>query len=352
MKVAYLGGGTGGHLAPGVAVAEELRRRGHDALFCIAGRDVERQLLEPRGLSSCALFGDGGRPAFTDLAKWTRAVLRWRRALADYAPDAVVVLGGWVAAPALLTGLRGRPSVLIEQNARAGKVQRLLGGRVDFACLSVAGPGMPRGRRGTRVTGNPLLTDTSLLDRAEAARRLGLAADRRTLLLMGGSQGSSDVNALLPVLLPVLEETGEPWQVLNLTGRQPCPVLERHELPVLRQRFLQDMPAAYALADVAVCRAGGGTVAELAAHGIPSVLVPYPGHRDRHQEANGEILVKVGGALMVEAGDARGQKSAPALLRQVLARRAEMAKAAATAARPAATHDVAEVVLEAVRSRA
>ena len=168
------------------------------------------------------------------------------------------ICGAWKyarpTAPALLTGLRGRPSVLIEQNARAGKVQRLLGGRVDFACLSVAGPGMPRGRRGTRVTGNPLLTDTSLLDRAEAARRLGLAADRRTLLLMGGSQGSSDVNALLPVLLPVLEATGEPWQVLNLTGRQPCPVLERHEVPVLRQRFLQDMPAAYALADVAVCR--------------------------------------------------------------------------------------------------
>src|SRR5689334_21644758 len=133
VRVAFLGGGTGGHLAPGVAVAQELQRRGHDALFLIAGRPVERALLDPRGLPTRELFGDRPRPSPLDVRSWATATVRWRRAVREQDPQAIVVLGGWVALPAVLTGFFGRPSVLIEQNLRAGRVQRLLGGRVGHA---------------------------------------------------------------------------------------------------------------------------------------------------------------------------------------------------------------------------
>lgn len=346
VKVAFLGGGTGGHLAPGVAVAQELARRGHQSLFLIAGRQVEHALLDPRGLPARELFGDRPRPSPLDLPSWARAVSRWRGVVRDERPDAIVVLGGWVALPAVLTGFWGRPSVLIEQNLRAGRVQRLLGGRVEHACLAGAGADMPRGRRSTRVTGNPA-PELPRVPRDEAAARLGLDPARRVLLLMGGSQGAGDLNALLPVLCDVLREDGRPWQVLNVTGQQPAPVAGEVGLPVVRRRFIEDMAATYSMTDVAVCRAGGSTVAELANTGTPAVLVPYPRHADRHQEANGQALVSCGGALMTRRDDPTGQRGAPALLREALRRLPAMAAAARAAAHPQAAREVAEVVLAA-----
>ncbi len=346
VKVAFLGGGTGGHLAPGVAVAQELARRGHQSLFLIAGRQVEHALLDPRGLQARELFGDRPRPSALDLSSWARAVALWRGAVREEQPDAIVVLGGWVALPAVLTGFWGRPSVLIEQNLIAGRVQRLLGGRVEHACLAGDGSDMPRGRRSTRVTGNPA-PELPRLPRAEAAARLGLDPARRTLLLMGGSQGAGDLNALLPALCEVLVEHGQPWQVLNVTGQQPASVSGHPGVPVVRRLFIEDMAAAYSATDVAVCRAGGSTVAELANTGTPSVLVPYPRHADRHQEANGQALVSCGGALMTHRDDPTGRRGAPLLLRAALARLPDMVAAALTVARPRAAREVTEVVLAA-----
>jgi len=353
-KVAFLGGGTGGHLAPGVGVAEELRRRGHESLFLIAGRPVEHALLEPRHLSSVELFGDRTRPSPFDVGSWFSASRRWRRTVREYDPDAIVVLGGWVALPAVLSGFYGRPSVLLEQNARAGKVQRLLGQRVEHACLAVDGEDMPRGRRSTHVTGNPA-PDRPPRTRAQAAAAFGLDAARRTLLLMGGSQGAGDLNALLPALTAELAASGQAWQVLNITGGQPAPPAardgERADLPVVRRQFVADMAAAWAITDVAVCRSGAGTIAELACTGTPSVLVPYPHHADHHQEANGRQLVEAGGALMVGRDDATGARTAAALLRRALARLPQMSAAALSVARPRAASDVADVVVEAAENR-
>lgn len=347
MKVAFLGGGTGGHLAAGVAVAEELRRRGHDALFLIAGRQVEHAMLGPRGLQHKELFGDRSRPGPLALPSWWSATSRWRRAVHDYDPDAIVVLGGWVALPAVFTGFFGRPSVLIEQNARPGKVQRLLGQRVEWACLTVEGQGMPRGKRGTSITGNPS-PELESCDRGAAAAALGLDPSRRTLLLMGGSGGAADLNALLPSLTAVLAARSEPWQVLNLTGGRAAPGLEEPPVPVVRQAFLDGMSAAYSVADVAVCRAGGCTVSELALTGTPSVLVPYPHHADHHQEANAQRLLAAGGACLVARDDPTGRDTAHELLAGCLDRLDEMAAAARTVAQPGAAAAVADVVLAAM----
>lgn len=347
MRALFVGGGTGGHLAPGVAVAEGLAARGHDVAFAIAGRDVERALLGPRGLEHHALFRGGlGRPAPWRLAVWFAAVRRWRALLAERSPDVVVVLGGWVALPVVIAGTGARPTVLLEQNAHPGRVQRALSGRVDHVCLAYDGDAMPRGRATTTVTGNPL-RDLAPLAAADARARLGLDPRRATLLLMGGSQGAADVNRLAGALVAVVAETGAPWQVLHITGAGRHGVegsSARVDVPVVRVPFVDDMAAAYAAADVAVCRSGAITVAELAATGTPALFVPYPHHADDHQRKNAAPLVQAGGADVVDADDPRGERSAPARLAAMLPRLAAMADAARSLARTDARDLVVDVV--------
>lgn len=345
MRALFVGGGTGGHLAPGVAVAEALVARGHEVSFAIAGRAVEHALLDPRGFAHHALFvGGGGRPSPLRVDVWARATRAWRRVLRDVAPDVVVVLGGWVALPVVVARPRCA-TVLIEQNACAGRVQRLLSGRVDHVCLASDGADMPRGRASTTVTGNPLRTFAAVAP-ADARRALGLAPDRRTLLLMGGSQGAADLNRLAPALCEALAVEDDAWQVLHVTGAARHGVDETHDvgLDVVRVPFVDDMAAAYAAADVAVCRSGALTVAELAATGTPSLLLPYPHHADDHQRANAAELVEAGGAEVVAADDPRGEATAAARLTAMLPRLEAMSSAARTVARPGARDEVVAIV--------
>lgn len=354
MRVIFLGGGTGGHLVPGIAVAEQLRAAGHSSLFVIAGREVERQLLVPRGLAHEPLLehhrGAQARPSPLALGTWLGAAGRWRALVRRHDPDAIVVLGGWVALPALITGFLGRPSVLIEQNAVAGRVSRRFGRRVDHVCLTRGGDDMPRGRRGTHLTGNPA-PPLPAVERGAAAAVLGLDPGRRTLLLMGGSQGASDLNALLPALGTVLASSGESWQVFNITGGRGAVDQGDVEVPVVQVDFVQDMAPVYSVADVAVCRAGAGTVTELAATGTPSVLVPYPHHADRHQVANALPLVRAGGALLVPDDDPTGRARAPRLLAEALGRLRAMGDAARSLSRPDAAERVTRIVLDAAAGR-
>lgn len=357
MRVAFVGGGTGGHLAPGIGVAEILRSEGHETLFLVAGREVERAMLEPRGLPSRSLFeGEGGRPAFLRLDAWLRATRRLHDEVGRFDPDVVVVLGGWVALPAVWTRFGRRPTVLIESNARPGRVQRLLARRIDHACLAVDGPDMPRGRRTTDITGAPT-PRLALPSREQAAARFGLDPGRRTLLVTGGSQGARDLNVLVPALRRVLAERPEPWQVLHVTGHAadrlavPAsresgadPGSDLAGVPLLAVPFVDDMAAAWALADAAVCRAGAGTVAELASTGTPAVLVPYPHHADRHQAHNAELLVRAGAAFMTADDDPTGARSAPDLLRRLLANLPAMAQRARGVGRPDAARLVASIV--------
>jgi len=347
MRVAFVGGGTGGHLAPGIAVAERLRELGHEVRFVVAGRDVEDSMLAPRALSSVALFGRGGRPPLRRLDQWWRAARLWRRELSAYDPAVVVVLGGWVALPCALSGWGQRPSVLVETNARPGKVQRMLSGRVDHVCLGARGPDMPQGRRSTRLTGTPVPAWTAL-PRDAAARALGLDPERRTLLVFGGSQGASDLDALLPAVSARLAARDEGWQLLHLRGPgRPVPAADTPGVALHSLPFQADMASVWSVADAALCRAGAGTVAELAASGTPALLLPYPHHRDRHQAANAADLVRAGAALQVPDDDPRAQRTLPQLLDALLDELPARVAAARALARPGAARRVADVVAEA-----
>lgn len=351
MRVAFVGGGTGGHLAPGIGVAESLRARGHECRFVVAGRDVEHAMLVPRELASVALFGEGGRPPLRRVDRWVGATARWRRALAAFDPDVVVVLGGWVALPCALTGWGGRPSVLVETNARAGKVQRLLSGRVDHVCLATAGDDMPVGRRSTRLTGTPFPA-LSPTPRHEAAGRLGLDPARSTLLVLGGSQGATDLDRLVPRLQQELAARHDGWQLLHLRGPgRVAPDSLELDVPLHSRPFQALMSDVWCVADAAVCRAGAGTVAELAASGTPALLLPYPHHRDRHQAANAESLVRGGAALSVPDDDPRAERSLAELLGRLLDEQPRRAEAARGQAQLQAAERVAEVVADAAGAR-
>ena len=224
-----------------------------------------------------------------------------------------------------------------------GKVGRWLDKRVDFACLARAGDSMPRGREHTAVTGipGPALKDWS---REAAAAQFGLTAGRRTLLVTGGSQGARDINRLVPALLPLLAQQPEPWQVLQITGPGIEPVSCAGPVPVVARAFVDDMSAAWALADPALCRAGSGTCCELVASGTPAVLVPYPHHRDRHQEANASELVARGAALMVGQDDPTGSATGPGLVLRAAQSLGAMSAAAQVEGSANPARSVAEVI--------
>jgi UDP-N-acetylglucosamine--N-acetylmuramyl-(pentapeptide) pyrophosphoryl-undecaprenol N-acetylglucosamine transferase len=301
------------------------------------------------------LFGDRGRPSPLRFDLWVRATRRLQAALAGFDPDVVVVLGGWVALPALwlhsLPGVTRRPTVLVEPNAIPGKVGRLLNRRVDHTCLALDTRAMPRGRQSTTITGvpGPALSDWS---RVAAAASFGLDPELQTLLVTGGSQGARDVNQLVPAAVECLIADPRPWQVLHITGPAHDDPPERFPVPVARRAFVPDMSAAWALADLALCRAGSGTICELQASGTPALLVPYPHHRDRHQAANAAGLVERGAALMVAADDPTGARTGGELLARALHNLDAMTRIAGSENTGHPARSVAEVIRRASVARA
>jgi len=308
MKVAFAGGGTGGHLFPGISVAEELRRRapGARVLFLCTERDRAYQGLSASGFEVAALPSVNRGALPRRLARLLPAAARAMRLLARFRPDVVVGLGGYGSvAPVVCASVLRIPCVLLEQNVVPGRANRLLSRLADevecqwaesisfFSCPSKA-----------RVTGNPIRASIRRRDRAAAAERLRLDPRTPTLLVMGGSQGARPLNDLVVEALPLFESGGKPIQLVHLAGRADRErVSAAYEQCGLRAEvfgFLGDMSLAYSVCDLALSRAGGTSIAELAALGIPSILVPLPHATDNHQHLNARVLEYSGAAILVE----------------------------------------------------
>lgn len=354
-RVVFAGGGSGGHLVPGVCVAEEIRNRDDRGcvLFLRGRRQVEGLVLArapgevrrlqglrtPRGAAGRMMFG----LRFPLLLARTIHVLRRFRA------DTVVGLGGYGAVPAVVAArCLGLKVVLLEQNLRPGLATRILGPLADAVCCAFKGTadGLANGL----PTGNPVRPPARELDRGAACRRFGLDPERLTLLVAGGSQGARGLNRLVVRGLPALSSFVDRIQVLHLAGaadrESAAAAYRRFGFEARVESFVPDMETAYRVADVALSRAGGTTLAELAACGLPAVLVPYPHHRDRHQHANALAFAAAGAAFVLEeesAGVAELGQTVGQLL-QDEPRRARMAAAAARLARPDAVDRVVEAI--------
>lgn len=347
-KIVIAAGGTAGHVVPALAVAERLRAEGAEVAF-VGGARAEARLVPAAGfpLHTIAVEGLNRRNplrAARALARAAIATASARRLLRELAPDAVLGGGGYVAGPVGVAALTLRiPLVLTEADSHLGLTNRLLAPFARRVCLAFALPGREGGRY--RVTGRP--TPPATRDRSAARARFGIEPDETCVLVFGGSLGARSIN-----LAAVEAFAGAPFHVLHVSGRRDHAELAARGLPVdydLREYLdLGDFAEALAAADLAVARAGG-SVFEIAANGLPAVLVPYPRASADHQSANARWMSEAGAAVVIpdaELSAARLGGEVAALLADGEHMRA-MAAASAGLARPNAAADVAHELLEA-----
>jgi len=348
MRVVIAGGGTGGHFYPGLALAEELvgRDPATRVLFLCTDRDRVPDSTERLTFKVLPVTHRGSR--LKRIASLGPALLAVRREVRAFKPHVVVGLGGYASlAPVLYAALRNIPTLLLEQNVLPGQANRLLLWVADELAAQweetkhyVRCPGK------VRHTGNPVRASIRRLDRPEAAARLGLSPERPTVLVMGGSQAATPINELMIQALDYLD--GLDAQFVHLAGARDAERVRQayaaSGIAAAVFDFLDEMTLAYSVAGLAVCRAGGTSIAELTALGIPAVLIPYPHAADNHQLLNALVLEQHGAARAVEQKDLTGELLA-GLLRDLLEsppRLERMAHEARRFGRPNAATTIAE----------
>ncbi len=357
LRMMIAGGGTGGHLFPGIAVADAARRRdsGTAILFVGSARGIEARVVPGSGfelelLPGAPLRGRGIAGKVGALGTLGAGIMRARAVVRRFRPDVVVGLGGYASAPAVVAGrLAGVPIVLLEQNAKPGMTTRLLGRFADRVCVSFPDTvtGFAPGR--AVVTGNPVRTFPTRAA-ASAESKAGV-----TIAIVGGSAGAHRLNDAGPALHAALADVPN-LRIIHQTGlAEEAAVRSAYAgAPNVDVRaFITDMGEVYATADLIVCRAGATTIAELAAQGLPAIFVPYPHAADDHQRANAEALVRGGAARVVLDHQATGGKLAEEI-RDLLARPdqlVEMRKCMRQFARPDAAERVLAVIDELVQGR-
>ncbi|MFI4917143.1 MAG: UDP-N-acetylglucosamine--N-acetylmuramyl-(pentapeptide) pyrophosphoryl-undecaprenol N-acetylglucosamine transferase [Phycisphaerales bacterium JB060] len=333
--IAFLGGGSGGHIYPALAIADAIERLTPTAraVYITGDRAADEQTLAAQ-----LVFGEpvhrvplGARPfsvrprgVLRCVSAWGQAVRQSRAALRDLKThsESVVAMstGGYVSAPAALaTRAEHVPLVLVGLDARIGKANRLVGGLATHKLVA-----QDRAPSGWQAAG-PIVGRRALAPApsAECRRMLGLDPQTPTLLVMGGSQGATSINAFMCALCQSHPSELARWQVLHLAGSQQevADLQSAYQKAGIRARVferLSPIGPAWGAAELALCRGGAGSVAEAHANTVPAILLPYPYHRDEHQAANAQPLAEAGGMIILKDHvDARAnlEAIAPTLLR-------------------------------------
>ena len=345
-----MAGGTGGHIFPGLAVAQALRARGWRVHWLGTPGSMESRIVPPQGFAFEAIDFSGVRgKGLTTLALLPLRLLRafWQ-ALAvvrRVRPDVVLGMGGYVTFPGgMMAVLAGKPLVLHEQNSVAGLANKVLAGVADRIFTA-----FPSVLKKGQWVGNPLRD--AFLARPEPAGRFAGRSGPLRLLVVGGSLGAKALNEIVPQALALIPEAERP-QVTHQSGAAQIDALRAHYAAAGVQAtltpFIDDTASAFAQADVVVCRAGASTVTELAAVGAAAVFVPFPAAVDDHQTTNAQFLVQAGGGWLVQQRDLTPGGLAQMLQnmeRSALVQRAQnakkMQKTEATAAVVAACEELA-----------
>jgi UDP-N-acetylglucosamine--N-acetylmuramyl-(pentapeptide) pyrophosphoryl-undecaprenol N-acetylglucosamine transferase len=319
LNVMFAGGGTGGHLYPAIALADALRGRAHVRFIGTADR-LEAQIVPDAGYELVTI---ASRPLQRNLSFATLktaavnaiGIVQAMRAIRAFRPDLVIATGGYVCFPAIVAArlLRNAGKLharlaLLEPNAQPGLTNRLLAPLVDEVWGAFQ-HGDPRFAGKYVQTGIPVRA--SLFhpnNRIEAARRLGLDPNRRTILVIGGSQGARSINESIAALVTRRALPAD-WQILHASGERDYAYMQAEErTPFGENRivlvpYLREMADAYALADFVIARAGASTLGELAALGLPSILVPYPFAAEDHQTKNARAFETAGAAAVIADRD-------------------------------------------------
>jgi UDP-N-acetylglucosamine--N-acetylmuramyl-(pentapeptide) pyrophosphoryl-undecaprenol N-acetylglucosamine transferase len=341
-----MAGGTGGHVFPGLAVAEELRAAGWEVVWMGAKTGMEARLVPARGyrmayVRAAALRGKGVLAALLLPVNLLLGFAQAARAIFRLRPDVVLGMGGYVAFPGgMMASLLARPLAVHEQNAIAGLTNRVLAAVADKAMTA-----FPEALKGAEWTGNPVRREIAALAAPEA--RLAGRQGPLRLLVVGGSLGAKALNDCVPQALARLEPRPS---VVHQSGEKHLEALrasyraagvEGELLP-----FIDDMARRYAEADLVICRAGAITVAELSAGGVASVLVPFPHAVDDHQTANARFLADRGAAILLPQSRMTPERLAETLRALDRERLLDMARKARALGKPGAAHAVAARCME------
>lgn len=362
-RVVIAGGGSGGHLFPGIAVVEELRRRNPalQALFVGTERGIEARLLPKLGeelalLDVEPLMGRSAGQLVSSVARLPRSAAQAFGVLRRARPQLVLGLGGYASGPLLATAAAMRlPTALLEQNAQVGLTNRMLAHTVGRAYLTYEETRGLFGDRRARVLGNPVRR--AFVEAAQLARHdpQGAEARAKRILILGGSQGARCLNEMVPDALSQAGVADLGAEVVHQTGSAMVEQVTRRyrELGIRAQvvPFIDDMARAYASASLLIARAGATTLAELCSIGRPAILIPFPFAAEDHQLRNAQALARVGAAVALPEPGLQVEQLAGEVRSLVVdrERREQMAAAARALGRPDAAAAIVDDLQEWLR---
>ena len=347
MRVIIAGGGTGGHVIPALAIAQQLKKQfGAEVLFVGTARGIETRLVPQAGFALelvqvGALKNVSLATRLKTMFDLPRAIATCSRLMSEFDPDVVIGVGGYASGPAMAAAIRRRlPTLAFEPNVVPGFANRMVARWVSAAAVHFEET--CRYFPNCRVTGVPV--------RAAFFSTPSKTAGAPTLLVFGGSQGARAINHAMMESLAGLREKIPGIHIVHQTGQrdyeQVLDAYQKSGIPGEVHRFIDNMPAAFGHADLLVCRSGASTVAEIAAAGKPAIFVPFPAAADDHQNVNARALERAGAAVVVEESNLE----AAYLVDTIVAlfgdpmRLRHMAAAAKSLAHPKAVEEIAEMV--------
>jgi UDP-N-acetylglucosamine--N-acetylmuramyl-(pentapeptide) pyrophosphoryl-undecaprenol N-acetylglucosamine transferase len=315
MKIIISGGGTGGHIYPAIAIAQEIKDRLPQVQILYVGtrEGMESKIVPRAGLDFKTIDITGINrssliKATKSLTKMPRSFFQGWEVVRNYRPDIVIGTGGYVSFPVVLAAtFIDCKTYIHEQNALPGLANRNLARRVDCVMLTFPEAQKHLSAKVIKVTGLPVRQDILNVDAGEARKKLGLKEDKFTLLVFGGSRGAMSINQAMVDALPRLQN--EDIQIIWLTGENGYEEIKNsladkvnlHKMKcnLIISPYMNNMNEALVVSDLAVCRAGASTLSELAVMGLPAILIPYPYAAENHQEMNARALLQKKAATMV-----------------------------------------------------
>jgi len=375
--VAIACGGTGGHLFPGLAVAEQLKLRGCDVALLVSPKDIDQQAVKalerrsqtrlgaanfqragsetgaPFEIFTLPAVGLQNRNYFSFAGSFVKSLFAARKYFRQHRPDAVLAMGGFTSAPPIFVAKDlGVKTFLHESNTVPGRANRILSRFVDGAFVGFPEAAARLKTRKVKTTGTPVRPQFQPQDTAKCRAALGLDSNRPTILVVGGSQGASGLNEMILSALKLL--AGRDWQWLHLTGAKDFEKVNvayaALGIKAVVKPFLAEMDLALGAANVAVSRAGASSLAEIAAMRLPALLVPFPAAADNHQFSNASAFEKTGAAMLLEQRNSTPGKIAAILVKLVEDEtiRSQMQSSLAQWHAPKAAEQIAESILSVV----
>ncbi|MBN1352997.1 undecaprenyldiphospho-muramoylpentapeptide beta-N-acetylglucosaminyltransferase [candidate division KSB1 bacterium] len=363
LRIIVAGGGTGGHLYPGLALVEELKRRGNlaDIIFAGTKRGIESRIIPKEGYRLKYIWIRGFQRSLNPAnlifpLRVIVSLLQAYRLVRHYKPDAVIGTGGYVSGPVLYVAAKLKiPTLIQEQNSYPGVTTRLLAQHASIVHLSFEeSKKYFKETKNLVVTGNPIRAGFLITGKNSAYDKFHLTSRKKTLFVFGGSQGAHAINlAVLDILEPLMRDPG--IQLLWGTGYNDYQTVKK-QCKMYRERasvlpYIDNMPAAYAITDAAICRSGAMTMTELSLAGVPAIFIPLPHAAAGHQEFNARVLVDRGAAEMIREQDLKPEIFLDKIINLLKddSRREKMTERMKEWANPAAAEEIIDSLLKLVK---